>query len=204
MERRNPAIAWTLGWLLPGAGHWYLGQRARALVMVCVIALLATVVTALVPRIPVAASVRLEGIDTLWVDGLYKQISGFVLIGLVAIGLLLSLRKRVKRFRWGSFPGWRVLHASAKNSVWPGNGKASRGITSLQIGPVHTASAMSSASSSIAQARYVAARSPVSGVGLPSLMPTSSLWPQSRKIGRQGLSSSGAESRGVPLRAKKP
>jgi hypothetical protein len=33
VNRRNPAIAWTLGWLLPGAGHWYLGQRARALVM---------------------------------------------------------------------------------------------------------------------------------------------------------------------------
>jgi hypothetical protein len=26
---RHPFLAWILGWLLPGAGHLYLGQRAR-------------------------------------------------------------------------------------------------------------------------------------------------------------------------------
>lgn len=30
---RHPLLAWTLGWLLPGAGHWYLGQRSRGLVL---------------------------------------------------------------------------------------------------------------------------------------------------------------------------
>jgi len=30
---KSPLLAWILGWLLPGAGHWYLGQRSRALVM---------------------------------------------------------------------------------------------------------------------------------------------------------------------------
>lgn len=85
---------------------------ARALVIVSAFTFIAALVTTLVPRLPIATSVRLEGVDVLWVDGLYKQISGFVLIGLIAIGLLLSLRKRVKRFRWGTFPGWRVLHAS--------------------------------------------------------------------------------------------
>lgn len=38
MPRKNPAIAWILGWLVPGAGHWYLGQRSRALVMGCALA----------------------------------------------------------------------------------------------------------------------------------------------------------------------
>lgn len=85
---------------------------ARALVVVSAVALIAATLTALVPRLPVATSVELEGIDVLWVDSLYKQISGFVLVGVVALALLLSLRKRVKRFHWGSFPGWRVLHAS--------------------------------------------------------------------------------------------
>jgi len=84
----------------------------RALVWVSVAAAAVAWLTALWPRIPVASSVELEGLDVLWVDGLYKQVSGFVLIGLVAIGLSLSLRKRVKRFKWGHFPGWRVLHSS--------------------------------------------------------------------------------------------
>jgi len=30
---RHPALAWLLGWLVPGAGHLYLGQRARGLVL---------------------------------------------------------------------------------------------------------------------------------------------------------------------------
>lgn len=33
MNDRRPALAWILGWLLPGAGHWYLGQRARGAVL---------------------------------------------------------------------------------------------------------------------------------------------------------------------------
>jgi len=30
---RHPLPTWILGWLVPGAGHWYLGQRARGLVL---------------------------------------------------------------------------------------------------------------------------------------------------------------------------
>jgi len=30
---RHPLVAWILGWLLPGAGHWYIGQGARAAVL---------------------------------------------------------------------------------------------------------------------------------------------------------------------------
>jgi hypothetical protein len=30
---KNPLLAWLLGWLLPGAGHWYLGQRSRGIVL---------------------------------------------------------------------------------------------------------------------------------------------------------------------------
>jgi nitrite reductase (NADH) large subunit len=85
---------------------------ARALVVVSLIAVVLAWLTAFWPRIPVASSVQLESLDVLWVDGWYKQISGFVLIGLVLVGLSLSLRKRVKRFKWGHFPGWRVLHSS--------------------------------------------------------------------------------------------
>ena len=33
MNGKHPLVAWLLGWLLPGAGHWYLGQRARGAVL---------------------------------------------------------------------------------------------------------------------------------------------------------------------------
>lgn len=33
MNDRHPALAWLLGWLVPGAGHLYLGQRSRGLVL---------------------------------------------------------------------------------------------------------------------------------------------------------------------------
>ena len=33
MKEPSPALAWLLGWLVPGAGHWYIGQRARGAVL---------------------------------------------------------------------------------------------------------------------------------------------------------------------------
>jgi nitrite reductase (NADH) large subunit len=87
-------------------------RAARALLFVSVAALVAALVTLLLPKVPVAASVQRAGLDVLWVDAGFKQVSGFVLLGLVLGGLLLSLRKRLERFQWGHFPGWRVLHAS--------------------------------------------------------------------------------------------
>ncbi len=49
--------------------------------------------------------------DSLWRDTLLKQISGFTILAAVALALLVSLRKRVKRLHTvGSFDGWRVAH----------------------------------------------------------------------------------------------
>jgi hypothetical protein len=33
VARTRPALAWLLGWLVPGAGHWILGQRARGAIL---------------------------------------------------------------------------------------------------------------------------------------------------------------------------
>lgn len=49
-------------------------------------------------------------ISDIWTDGLYKQISGFTMLGLVAISLLLSLRKRTKLIEKISFISLRNLH----------------------------------------------------------------------------------------------
>lgn len=50
-------------------------------------------------------------LSELWRDGLWKQISGFSLVGLTLLSLLVSARKRVRRFGLGSFGQWRGAHA---------------------------------------------------------------------------------------------
>ncbi len=48
--------------------------------------------------------------QSLWLDGFWKQVSGYTLLALGAVASLLSLRKRWKRFTFGSFPWWRLAH----------------------------------------------------------------------------------------------
>lgn len=49
-------------------------------------------------------------ISDIWTDGLYKQITGFTMLGLVSISLLLSLRKRTHLIEKLSFVSLRNLH----------------------------------------------------------------------------------------------
>lgn len=54
--------------------------------------------------------------DMTWIeqlsnDSLGKQITGFTMLGLTVLTLLLSLRKRWRRFAWLDYPVWRVVHA---------------------------------------------------------------------------------------------
>lgn len=62
-------------------------------------------------RIPYADSVEYAiQWDLLWRDSLFKQISGFTILGLFAIGLVISLRKRVTKFNVGDYDLWRIGH----------------------------------------------------------------------------------------------
>jgi nitrite reductase (NADH) large subunit len=84
--------------------RWLLGASGLALP--------ATLALALLVLIPYAATVQVPWQwDVLWRDGLWKQVSGFTLLGLSALILLLSLRKRIRRFTLGDFPAWRIVHA---------------------------------------------------------------------------------------------
>ena len=67
---------------------------------------------ALLVLIPYAATVQVPWQwDVLWRDGFWKQVSGFTVLALSALILVLSLRKRIRRFTLGDFPVWRVAHA---------------------------------------------------------------------------------------------
>ncbi len=75
------------------------------------LALLFTTTVFFYPSLGIKASVQeVWPPDFLWRDGLFKQISGFTLLGLVIFGLLVSLRKRVRKLTWGGFDYWRLAH----------------------------------------------------------------------------------------------
>lgn len=84
----------------------------RGLLIAGLVALLLAVVIPLATPIPYAVSVQhgLRNIDSLWSNGLYKQISGFSLLGLSFVGLYLSLNKRLKALSFGKFNFWRLFH----------------------------------------------------------------------------------------------
>jgi nitrite reductase (NADH) large subunit len=63
--------------------------------------------------------------DQLWTDALWKQVSGYSLVALTAIALLLSFRKRLRGFGLFSFDAWRYLHITI-------------GLASIAILVVHT------------------------------------------------------------------
>lgn len=48
--------------------------------------------------------------DQLWRDGLWKQITGFGVLGLSLFALLMSLQKRWRSIRIGDFALWRLTH----------------------------------------------------------------------------------------------
>ena len=98
-----------------------LGERAdiepvrswRGLLALSALTLTITVLFVFIWRIPYASSVQHEiRWDLLWRDSLFKQISGFSILGLILIGLFISLRKRVSKFTYGAFDLWRISHVA--------------------------------------------------------------------------------------------
>lgn len=88
----TPARGWTV----------LLGSSAIA---VAAALLMAALVMPYVPSVQVTWQW-----DVLWRESLWKQVSGFSVLGLTAVLLLMSLRKRIARFTLGDFPLWRVMH----------------------------------------------------------------------------------------------
>lgn len=74
------------------------------------LALLAGCGLLLSDSIPYTQSVQSFAWDQLWLDGLFKQISGFTILALTIIALLMSARKRLRWFKWGDFNHYRSVH----------------------------------------------------------------------------------------------
>ncbi|WP_455200484.1 FAD-dependent oxidoreductase, partial [Kaarinaea lacus] len=72
--------------------------------------LIATILLLGIPAIDAAPSVQQFSINFLWEDTFWKQVSGYSVLALTVIGLLMSFRKRWRLFKLGDFAYWRVLH----------------------------------------------------------------------------------------------
>ena len=61
--------------------------------------------------IPYSDSVQVSWqIDKLWTDNILKQITGYSILTLTIVGMIMSFRKRWKKFRQGNFAWWRIMH----------------------------------------------------------------------------------------------
>ncbi|TDU73438.1 nitrite reductase (NADH) large subunit [Prosthecobacter fusiformis] len=88
-------------------------RLARPLLWTCLIAILFTAAHSLLPPIPLSRTVAAFRYDQLWLNGFWKQLTGYVLLGLVLLALLLPLRKRVRALvRVGDYGLWRFLHTA--------------------------------------------------------------------------------------------
>jgi nitrite reductase (NADH) large subunit len=87
-------------------------QMHRTLLAGATMALFGALAFFLLPNVPYADSVQHEWHwDALWRNELFKQISGFTVLGLFAVGLAVSLRKRTQVLnRLGRFDAWRLAH----------------------------------------------------------------------------------------------
>ncbi len=50
--------------------------------------------------------------DFLWRSSFWKQVTGYSTVGFTTLALLMSFRKRIKRFSFGDFAYWRIVHVA--------------------------------------------------------------------------------------------
>jgi NAD(P)H-nitrite reductase large subunit len=86
-------------------------KGARPLAVLGAVALVLGLAVVLSPIWPLASKIQFRGLpEALWLDGFWKQVSGFTLLGLSVAAAVLSLRKRINWLRFGDFAIWRIVH----------------------------------------------------------------------------------------------
>lgn len=91
----------------PVSGYRMLGFSVGAALLLAMTGLLS-------PAISYSETVRVSWQwDMLWRESLFKQVSGFALVGFVALTIGLSLRKRLNLKMLGRFDVWRIVHTLA-------------------------------------------------------------------------------------------
>lgn len=90
-----------------------LARVRRWLLLLAAAGGLAAAATLLAPRIPVPDRFGPTVLERLWFDGIWKQWSGYTLLGFSAAGLAAALLPRLRPVaRWSGYNGWRLAHAA--------------------------------------------------------------------------------------------
>ena len=83
-------------------------KKGLLLLSVVSVALLSAL--SFMPPLAISQSVQVPSLDWLWTETFPRQISGFTMLGLTVLSLLLSLRKRIPWVRFLKFDIWRNTH----------------------------------------------------------------------------------------------
>lgn len=84
----------------------------RPLLAVSLGAFVVVIAMATVSPIPVATSIQGSHLDALWTTSVGKQVTGYAVVALTLASMLLSLRKRWKRFTYSDVPIFRLVHGA--------------------------------------------------------------------------------------------
>lgn len=88
-------------------------ERGRKpLLVVAAFAFVLVLVMATLSPIPVATSIQGSHVDILWTTSVGKQVTGYAVVALTLASLLLSLRKRWRRFTYSDVPIFRLIHGA--------------------------------------------------------------------------------------------
>ena len=82
----------------------------KTLLMTGVMAILGLLLFLSLSPIPVSPSVNQAQLEQFWHDGFWKKFTGFTILALTALVVLMSLRKRITAISIGDFPWWRIAH----------------------------------------------------------------------------------------------
>jgi nitrite reductase (NADH) large subunit len=86
---------------------------ARTIAAASILAAITAFVAIFAPAWPTSQSLeRGLGLDQIWLDGTWKQVTGFTLLGLAALIAFLSVRKRIEAKWLGGYKFWRIVHAA--------------------------------------------------------------------------------------------
>ena len=86
-------------------------KHSISLSIAAILAIAFVAIFATTPALTVSDSViDAPWFESIWNDKFYKQVTGFSMLGLTALAMLLSLRKRIKNSKLGDFAHWRLSH----------------------------------------------------------------------------------------------
>jgi len=86
-------------------------EGAKTLLIGSLITFIVVLLFMLMGPIPYSDSVQIPWqIDKLWTDNVLKQITGYSILALTIVGMIMSFRKRWKKFSTGNFAWWRIMH----------------------------------------------------------------------------------------------